>query len=52
MSAVLIVAVVVGGLWTLRRRSRRTLAGLDSTKPTYSLTPPTRFTSSLKDHRR
>lgn len=44
--------MVTLGVVLLRRRAKRkrTLAGLDSTAPTYSLAPARRWSTNLKDH--
>lgn len=49
VAAVLLLGV---GVWLRRRRHRRAvLAGLDSTRPTYTLAPSVRFSTRLRDHR-
>jgi len=49
---VFLVSVVVIVLLVKRRRHRRSvLAGLDSTRPTFTLAPPTRWVTTSKDHR-
>ncbi len=51
MSILLIVGVVLVGLVVMRRRRRTTLAGLNADKPSFVLTPPTRWSTSGRDHR-
>jgi hypothetical protein len=48
---VLGLVFVVAGLW-LRRRAKRkaVLAGITEARPTFTLPPPRRFNSRLKDH--
>jgi len=50
-----VLLAVVGtvlGLLRMRARHRRTLAGLDSGRPTFTAAPPERSLLGLRDHRR
>lgn len=45
-----LIAVVVIALLVRRRLRRNTLAGLNSDKPSFSIAPPRRWSTNLKDH--
>lgn len=52
MTAVLVVLVTVFVIWRVRRGRRAAqLAGLQATKPTFSVEPPTRSLYTMKDYR-
>lgn len=51
MIAAFILAGIVLGLLRLRHSRRNTLAGLKSDRPTFTLTPPRRWSTTTRDHR-
>jgi hypothetical protein len=49
--AVVIAVLVLGFLIRRRAARKRLLAGLEATRPTFTVAPPSRSLISMKDHR-
>lgn len=52
MTVLFVLLALTFVVWRIRRRNRKsTLAGLDVKAPQVFMSPPTRFSTRLKDHR-